>query len=92
MKDKLIKWGFDGDKIVHLPTFTLMKEVSTAEVTDREKNILYFGRISSEKGLMTLLKAFDIINRSGLKLIIAGNSPTGYIHTVKLFIAKKKKR
>jgi glycosyltransferase involved in cell wall biosynthesis len=59
-----------GDKSTQLYNFTdIPKEFSTSSV---ENYFLYFGRLSKEKGLLTLLAAFE---KSDFKLKIAGTGP-----------------
>ena len=93
MKEKLIKWGFEKDKIVHIPTFTdSINSVKSESISKKsnEKFVLYFGRISYEKGLMILLKAYERLNRQDLKLILAGSSTTGYLDELKTYVKERK--
>src|SRR5262249_8776576 len=53
--DKLVEWGWDRDRFVHIPNF-----VETARFEPRGtpgRSFLYFGRVSPEKGLDTLIRA-----------------------------------
>ncbi len=62
LKDKLEELGFEK-KIVHIPNFIDTKRFKPIEVEEcNENSIVYFGRLSSEKGLMTLLEAVKILN------------------------------
>lgn len=68
--DKLVQWGWPRDKFIHLPNF-----VDTRAFTPRSrvgKSFFYFGRLSPEKGLLTLLEA---ASRSGVPLRLAGSGP-----------------
>jgi len=53
----------------------------------RGEYYLFFGRLSSEKGLMTLVKAWELLKNS-TKLIIAGTGPLS--ETLKDYIIEKK--
>lgn len=74
VKDKLLEFGFNKDKITVLPHF--IKQTTSIEQNNYSHNyILYFGRLSKEKGVMTLLEAIKIHKNTGLKLKIAGTGP-----------------
>lgn len=67
---KLEEWGWDTTKFVHVPNSV---DVETFRpVYAPGKFILYFGRLSPEKGLTTLIKA---AGKSGVPLHIAGDGP-----------------
>ena len=76
LKDKLGEMGFDK-KIVHIPNFIDMKKFGVNGNYDIDGNsIAYLGRLSSEKGLLTLLKAAKILNaKSRIYLNIIGDGP-----------------
>jgi glycosyltransferase involved in cell wall biosynthesis len=71
MGEKLIQGGIDPEKIfqkfytINLDEFPYQK--------DFENYFVYFGRLSEEKGILTLLKAMKGI--SGTKLLILGSGP-----------------
>jgi len=75
MKETAVRFGQDGGKIDVIynsfdpSTLTIHPE---NKKTNREDFFLYFGRLSEEKGLMTLIKAAKI---SGLKIKLAGEGP-----------------
>ncbi|HVS91709.1 MAG TPA: glycosyltransferase [Mucilaginibacter sp.] len=60
------------DKAVQLYNFTPKRSTKNI-VPDKGEYFLYLGRISSEKGILNLVNAFN--ERPGLKLIIAGAGP-----------------
>lgn len=67
---KLIEWGMPASKFSHVPNFV---DVDHAEPKfDAGEAFLYFGRISREKGLATLIRAAAT---AGCKLWIAGMGP-----------------
>jgi glycosyltransferase involved in cell wall biosynthesis len=67
---KLQEWGWSADKFRYIPNFV----DSSSYVPDYEAGdrFVYFGRLSREKGLQTLIRA-TAISRS--KLAIAGTGP-----------------
>jgi glycosyltransferase involved in cell wall biosynthesis len=70
LKTKLEEMGFKK-KIFHI--FNFMDAFpGHSDHANKGKYILYFGRVSSEKGIMTLLKA---IKGTGISLKIAGTGP-----------------
>jgi glycosyltransferase involved in cell wall biosynthesis len=54
-RSKLIEWGWDGRKIVHIPNFISAIPPKQAPVLGNY--LLYFGRLAPEKGLATLVRA-----------------------------------
>lgn len=70
LKKKLKEMGFKKE-IVHLPNFINAKDY-LPKYSFNEKIICYFGRLSEEKGLFTLLKAVKGID---IKLKIIGDGP-----------------
>ncbi|MBC8550797.1 MAG: glycosyltransferase [Nitrospira sp.] len=71
LKDKLIEYGFPGEKISHISNYTDLG-VQPAQV-EPEDYYLYVGRLSSEKGVETLINAAIKSGVSTLK--IAGGGP-----------------
>jgi len=69
-RDKLIEWGWNGDKIVHIPNFVRI----SPEVRQSPGGgyILYFGRLAKEKGLTTLVRAAA---QARVPVRIAGTGP-----------------
>ena len=82
MKAKLLEAGFSSKQVVYIQNFvnrnTLEEAKSPVSVRSPEKYFLYFGRLSKEKGVSTLLKAFscsrDTIGKEW-RLVIAGDGP-----------------
>lgn len=70
LKNKVEEMGFNHE-IVHLPNFIDTQEWQP-EYQSLEKAIVYFGRLSPEKGLFTLLNA---IKGLGVQLKIIGDGP-----------------
>ena len=68
MKRKLEEFGIDSNKLIHIPSFVSTKSFSPNY--GFEDYFVYFGRLSGEKGVMTLLKAIE--KNWKIKLLIVG--------------------
>jgi glycosyltransferase involved in cell wall biosynthesis len=67
------EFGFDPVRFVHIPNPAGM-EVSS--LSDQPGGyLLYFGRLSREKGVRTLITAFQNLRTPGIPLYIAGDGP-----------------
>lgn len=67
LKTKLIANGFDREKINCIPTFTTSKsEVGNPRIGSYG---LYFGRITEEKGVETVVKAFESLPEHPVKIM-----------------------
>jgi len=70
-RDKMIEAGFPPEKVVHIPNFI---DASEFQSNGADKGYgLYFGRLSDEKGLLTLLKALKLCPE--IPFYIAGSGP-----------------
>lgn len=69
-RDKLIEWGWPEDRITYVPNFTRI--IDPRFKGGYECPILFFGRMSPEKGVSTLIKAAA---RSGVAVDIVGTGP-----------------
>ena len=67
LKKKLVENGFDEGKIICIPTFTASK----TEIGDPQVGTygLYFGRIAEEKGVETVIKAYEKLPDSTVKIM-----------------------
>lgn len=67
---KFIEWGMDPSKLIKIPNYVDVEK----HVPDFEpgRKYLYFGRLSKEKGLTTLIKAAKLAD---VDLLIAGTGP-----------------
>lgn len=82
---KYAEWGYPAERLLHLPNFVDLDfwKPGAIPVADERDAYLYFGRISREKGLRTLLDAqalWESEHRAGrasrpLRLLIAGSGP-----------------
>lgn len=67
LKNKLVENGFDQKKINCIPTFTASKsEVGEPRIGDYG---LYFGRITEEKGVETVVRAFEKLPDHQVKIM-----------------------
>lgn len=74
LRELLIKAGYPGEKIVHLPSFF---PINTRSAVGADRGyVLYFGRVAPEKGLDTLLDAMALLPRR-VPLLIAGADVDG---------------
>ena len=84
---KLNEYGIPKEKLNHIPTFFNLKE-SDPQVS-YDPFALFVGRIEKQKGLMTLVKAFEGTDRN-LKII--GFSNDGYEDELKAYLQGKRHR
>ena len=84
MRSKLIEGGWPEDKVVFLQNFAddaILDRASNAgaDATDRDNPyLLFFGRLSVEKGVDTLLRAFDDASPNlpqDMRLVVVGDGP-----------------
>ncbi len=84
MRSKLIEGGWPEGKVVFLQNFAddaILDRAANAgaDATDRENPyLLFFGRLSVEKGVDTLLRAFDSALPSlpqDMRLVVVGDGP-----------------
>lgn len=67
LKDKLVANGFDREKINCIPTFTASKsQVGEPKIGTYG---LYFGRITEEKGVETVIQAFETLPQHTVKIM-----------------------
>jgi len=70
-RKKLIQFRFPKNKVVHLPNFVDQNQFTPHY--DHENYFIYLGRLSEEKGVLTLVEAMKDVNKG--KLIIIGTGP-----------------
>jgi len=85
LKKKLEDMGFNR-KIIHLPNF-IEDNGATLPHKTRVNTVLYFGRLSSEKGIKTLIKA---VRGMDIELRILGTGP--YENTLKRYVEAERIR
>ena len=85
LMNKLVANGFDSKKMNHIPTFTTsVKDTTTNEVGEYG---LYFGRVAEEKGVDTLVKAYEQLPNLNLKIM--GDDNTEEAIKLKKYIKEK---
>lgn len=84
---KLQQHGFPQNKLVHIPSFFNFEFITNKQEITYEPFALYIGRIESEKGLLSLVKAFENTN---FNLKIIGFSSTGFEDELKDYLKDKK--
>jgi len=73
-RSRFIEAGFDPARLRVKPNFT-PDPGSSSRKPSESKTVLFAGRLSGEKGVETLLRAWAQIARSGFRLLIAGDGP-----------------
>ena len=75
VRDKFVEHGWDGGKFEILPHFQETSSPPACQLASRDdrRPVLYFGRLSTEKGVDDLLRAMQ--NAPQMRLIIAGDGP-----------------
>lgn len=71
VKRKFYEMGFAG-RIVVIPNFVLLSNYPQPDYTYRGRKIAYAGRLSSEKGVCTLIRAMSALD---VELVIIGDGP-----------------
>lgn len=85
LKNKLVKNGFPAEKIHCIPTFTASKtEVGEPVVGDYG---LYFGRITEEKGVDTVVRAYEHLPEYKVKIM--GDDTTDEGKRLKEYVKEK---
>ena len=82
LKNKLIANGFNKDRIQCIPTFTTSESKENNKIG---KYGLYFGRVSEEKGVETLIRAYEKLPDYELKIM--GDDTTDEAKRLKDYIA-----
>lgn len=80
---KLHEYGIPMEKLNHIPTFFNLKEVNPE--VEYKPFVLFVGRIEKQKGLMTLVKAFETIP---YELKIIGFSNDGFEDELKQYLGR----
>ena len=71
-KNKFIEMGVEQDRLIHIPNFLAQNMPQVNARTDRNNYFLYFGRLSEEKGIVTLIEAMKCVD---FDLYIVGTGP-----------------
>jgi glycosyltransferase involved in cell wall biosynthesis len=81
MRDKLVEFGLDNSKIVYLPPW--VAELRSSPSHAYSDFILYYGKISREKGVETLIRAMEKIKDGQLFIVGEGEEKQRLITFVK---------
>jgi len=73
LKNKLTDFGWSEDRIKFVPNFLNLSECKPNYTPG--KYFLYLGRLSEEKGIRTLIKAFSELQYEHLELLVVGDGP-----------------
>ncbi|MGG0739344.1 glycosyltransferase family 4 protein [Niallia taxi] len=71
-REKMIEWGFPKEKIYHIPNFVNPNDFIPSYTS--KGYFLYLGRLSEEKGIITLLESIKLTN-TDVKVKIVGTGP-----------------
>lgn len=71
-KQKFEAFGVAGERITHIPNFLSAETPEVKKQKDFGRYFLYLGRLSEEKGVMTLISA---VSSTDLRLLVAGTGP-----------------
>lgn len=70
LQNLIVEWGIKKEKVCQLYNFIDFKNIAPS--TDHENYYLYVGRLTEEKGVMSLLEAFTLMPERPLKIIGSG--------------------
>lgn len=71
-RNKFIEFGVDENRVIHIPNCLDRGKPVINSLPDKEDYYLYFGRLSREKGVITLL---DAVRGTDCKLKVVGTGP-----------------
>lgn len=71
-RKKFVEFGVEPERVIHLPNFLNQAVPEIKPREDTESYLLYFGRLSEEKGIITLVRA---VEQTGSLLYIVGSGP-----------------
>jgi glycosyltransferase involved in cell wall biosynthesis len=87
MRDAFLKAGYPEEKIHHIPSFFNCHAVEPCYENDGY--ILYFGRVDRDKGIINLIKAYEI-GKFNVPLLIAGGSSDGEDKRLMQYVQEKR--
>ncbi|NPU84515.1 MAG: glycosyltransferase family 4 protein [Syntrophaceae bacterium] len=73
LKHKLIDFGWSENQIEFVPNFLNLSDFNPNYTPG--KYFLYLGRLSEEKGIRTLIKAFSKLQNRNAELLVVGDGP-----------------
>jgi glycosyltransferase involved in cell wall biosynthesis len=75
LRDRCVEFGMTKKKIKVLPNFIDTEKFQPQDNIQKEDYLLYFGRLSAEKGIETAVKAMGLIADKKLRLKVVGSGP-----------------
>lgn len=88
MRDIMIKAGFSATQLHVIPTFADSENFYVDRFERKENYIAYVGRITHEKGIHDLIKAFSqVLTCYDTKLLIAGAGDKAYLDDCRQLVA-----
>jgi len=82
---KYLEYGIPSDKIMHIPTFFNFSNKHCDALAYNDFAV-YIGRVDPDKGLLTLIKAFE---ETDMNLVIIGASSGDYCEYLRDYLLKK---
>ena len=73
LKKKFEEFGWNSERIIYIPNFVDSSQYKP--LYSNEKYIAYAGRLSEEKGIETLIKAFMLTRNKQIRLLVIGEGP-----------------
>lgn len=73
LKNKLVEFGWPKEQIEHIPNFLVVSAFEPQYTAG--KYFLYLGRLSSEKGVSTLINTFMNVKLDRVDLLVVGEGP-----------------
>ena len=71
-RQKFMEFGVSENKVIHIPNFLERDNPNVNIFFNSKRYYLYFGRLSEEKGILTLI---SVMNKIGADLYIVGSGP-----------------
>lgn len=87
LKNKLIEFGFNQNKVVHIPTFINSENIKPNY--SNQNYILYLGRLNKEKGVEYAIRAMEYVIDKTLKLKIVGAASDNELKNIEDIIRTK---
>lgn len=82
MKNKTIEYGFDPEQILHLPNFV---ECSKKKTKSKGDYVLFFGKISEQKGLSLFIELARKLPNINFKIAGSGSDESFFKNKVKSY-------
>lgn len=87
MRDAMLNAGYPKEKVYHIPSF--FDSGAVEPCYENDGYILYFGRVDKDKGVINLIKAYEI-GKFKVPLFIAGNSSDGEDRRLMEYVRERK--